>query len=65
MTEEVKEDSPIAVNAVGGGGVEGIGYGPMGEPAGKRQVMGLVKRKKLSDIIGKNAHIKDLKKEKD
>ena len=47
--KDIKEDSVVASNAVSGGGVEGMGYGPMGEPGGKLPVLGMVKRK-LSDI---------------
>lgn len=62
MVEDVA--SAVATNAVSGGGIEGIGYGPKGEPGGMSQVMGMVKRKRLTDIIGTKAMRKQLKREK-
>lgn len=38
----------VAINAVSAGNVAGIGYGPAGEPGGRKQIMSknMLKRKK-------------------
>lgn len=41
------EDGAMAVNAVSAGNVQGIGFGPKGEPGGRKAVMNnkMLKRK--------------------
>jgi hypothetical protein len=54
-----ESESVVASNLAGAGGIEGIGVGPKGEPGGKSQILGFVRRKKLSDILKK-----EIKKDK-
>lgn len=49
ISSNVAED--VAGNNAGGGGIDGIGVGPNGEPGGQSQIMGFVRRKPLKDII--------------
>lgn len=42
-----------AVNAVGAGNVQGIGFGPKGEPGGTKAVMGKMLKRKPPNVVTK------------
>lgn len=43
------EESPVAVNSIGSGSYEGTGFGPKGEPGGRKHIMKkIIRRRKLN-----------------
>jgi hypothetical protein len=47
--KQFHEEGPVAGNAVSSGNVQGIGFGPKGEPGGTKSIMGkMLKRKPLN-----------------
>ena len=56
MAEQIQEtESGVPANQAGGGGIEGIGVGPRGEP-------GVSKKKKLRSIVLKRTLVDMVKK---
>lgn len=56
MAEVVNEtESAVPVNQAGGGGVEGIGVGPRGEPgvSKKKKLRSIVMKRTLTDLVKK------------
>lgn len=45
-----KEESAVAVNAVGAGNVDGIGIGPRGEPGGRKAIMNKMMKRKPPNV---------------
>jgi len=46
----VVEESPVAVNNVGGGSIAGTGVGPQGEPGGRKAILNKMLRRKKIDV---------------
>ena len=51
--KQFHEEGPVAINAVSGGNVQGIGYGPKGEPGGTKAIMNKMLKRKLPDVATK------------
>lgn len=47
------KENVVPVNAVSGGGVEGIGFGPKGEPGGRRVIFKKMLKRKLPYVASK------------
>ena len=53
MDKSLREDgvAPSAANSAGGGGVDGIGVGPRGEPGiNPKKLRGMIRRKSLKEL---------------
>ena len=50
--KQFQEDA-VAINAVGAGNVQGIGFGPKGEPGGTKSIMGKMLKRKLPNVVAK------------
>jgi len=46
----------VAANAIGAGNVAGIGYGPDGEPGGRRQIMNKKMIRRKAPDVGSKVH---------
>ena len=55
MAEINETESAVPVNQAGGGGVEGIGVGPKGEPGvpKKKKLRSIVMKRNLVDLVNK------------
>lgn len=51
--KQFHEEGPAAVNAVGGGNVQGIGFGPKGEPGGTKAIMNKMLKRKSPNVAVK------------
>lgn len=51
--KQFHEEGPVAVNAVSSGNVQGIGFGPKGEPGGTKSIMGKMLKRKLPNVVAK------------
>lgn len=49
----VAEEGAVAINAVGAGNVQGIGFGPKGEPGGNKAVMNKMLKRKIPNVVAK------------
>lgn len=50
----IREDvSGVAINAVGAGNVQGIGFGPKGEPGGRKAIMNKMLKRKPPNVVAK------------
>lgn len=48
------EEGPVAINAVGAGNVQGIGFGPKGEPGGRKPILNKkMLRRKAPNVVAK------------
>jgi hypothetical protein len=48
--KQFHEEGPVAGNAVSSGNVQGIGFGPKGEPGGTKAIMNKMLKRKLPDV---------------
>lgn len=51
--KQFHEEGPVAGNAVSSGNVQGIGFGPKGEPGGTKAIMNKMLKRKLPDVATK------------
>ena len=47
------EEAGVAINAVGAGDVQGIGFGPKGEPGGRKAIMNKILKRKPVNVGSK------------
>lgn len=48
-----EEMGGVAINAVGAGNVQGIGFGPKGEPGGRKAIMNKMLKRKPPNVVAK------------
>lgn len=46
----ISEEGEVAINAVGAGNVEGIGFGPKGEPGGRKAIINKMLKRKFPHV---------------
>ena len=49
----INEEGAVAINAVGAGNIQGIGFGPKGEPGGRKAIMNKMLKRKPPNVVAK------------